>query len=197
MWGDSMFTKTMAFFWILVIIAFVAGFVIDRRDKRNKRKKSREHYDSVNENVFSSDFRIKAPEKPVKEPTMPYSPDLSKNTGYDYEVFCASILKDNDFTDIEVTPKSGDFGADIVATDEYGDVWVFQCKYYKSKVSNNAVQEVVTSMAHYGAVRAGIITSSTLTESARTLAKENNVMVCEKIGRNVDFSLIKDELVYK
>lgn len=179
---------------IVFIVAVIACVVVEWIPRKRKNNVGR--YDSVNTDVFSPGFRIKAPERPNAE-TIKYKPDLSRNTGYDYEVFCASILKDNDYYDIEVTPKSGDFGADIVATDEYGDRWVFQCKYYKGKVSNSAVQEVVSSMAHYGAVRAGIITSSTLTEPAMILAKENNVMVCEKIGRNIDFSLIKDELIYK
>lgn len=190
---DSGFVFIVAIFALILCVSvfIVVHFIVE-----TKQHKKREHYDSVNTSIFSSDFRIKAPERPKQE-FKEYEPDLSKNTGYDYEVFCASLLKDNDYYDIEVTPKSGDFGADIVATDEYGDRWVFQCKYYKSKVSNSAVQEVVSSMAHYKAVRAGLLTNSTLTEPAMILAKENNVMVVEKLGGNIDFSLIKDELTYK
>lgn len=180
-------------------LIIILGMILASGDlfgpSRKKKKKNREYYEQVNNDIFKSDFRVAAQKKAT--PAFAYTPDLSKNTGYDYEVFCASLLKDNDYYDIEVTPKSGDFGADIVATDEYGDRWVFQCKYYKGKVSNSAVQEVVSSMAHYNADRAGLLTNSTLTEPAMTLAKENNVMVVEKLGRNIDFSLIKDELIYK
>lgn len=115
---------------------------------------------------------IKKPKakKPVK--------DMS---GLDFESYCAKVLLSKGFTHVMVTPASGDFGADLIAQDDRGQKWVFQCKRYNGKVNNSAVQEVVAAKAHYKADKAGVMTNSRLTEKARQLAWENEIMLYECI----------------
>ena len=114
------------------------------------------------------------------ESTKPHK-NVKDMTGIEFEGYCAERLINNGFYKVSVTPPSGDYGADIVAYDKNGRKWVFQCKRFKNKVGNTAVQEVVAAKAHYKADMSAVITNSELTKGARQLARENGVTVYEKI----------------
>lgn len=101
-------------------------------------------------------------------------------SGEEYEKYCGEKIKTmNKVVKIQYTPITNDYGADIIAYSSDGTKAVIQCKRYKGKVNNTAVQEVVAALAHYNADKAIIMTNSTLTENARLLAKENGVKVIE------------------
>lgn len=107
---------------------------------------------------------------------------VKQMTGLEFEYHCAKYLMNTGrFKNVQVTPPSGDFGADIIATDKKGDRWVFQCKHYQSKVPNDAVQEVVAAKAHYKATKAAVMTNSQLQKKARQLAMENDIELFEMI----------------
>jgi len=100
--------------------------------------------------------------------------------GYQYEKKCAELLKRKGFTDVRVTPGSGDQGIDVIAylkKKKYG----VQCKYYEGTVGNKAVQEVFAGAAYYNCDVALVITNSTLTKSAKALASKLKVEVWENI----------------
>lgn len=105
-----------------------------------------------------------------------------RRAGYDFEHWCARYLEKHGFRNVQVTPASGDYGADIIARDKRGNVWVFQCKYYGHSVGNSAVQEVVGAKLHYGANCAGVMTNSRLTKQARELAEDNAVAIIEGLS---------------
>lgn len=101
-------------------------------------------------------------------------------TGYEYEEKCAKLLKAKGFTDVKVTPGSGDQGIDVLAkkgNKKYG----VQCKYYEGNVGNKAVQEAFAGASFYDCTIAMVITNSTLTEPAKKLAKKLGVEVWEGI----------------
>ena len=100
-------------------------------------------------------------------------------TGIEYEYYCANYLQRHGFYNVQVTPASNDYGADVIAYDGQGQKWVIQCKLYHGKVDNAAVQQVFTSMHHYGADRGMVITNSVLTDNAKRLAMENNISFVE------------------
>lgn len=112
---------------------------------------------------------------------LPSSNSKKKRTGIEYEEYCGAYLLKHGFHDVMLTPASGDYGADIVAKDEYNNTWVFQCKNYASKVGNGCVQEVVAAKNHYHASKAAVITNSNLTDKAKELAFENEVILFECI----------------
>jgi HJR/Mrr/RecB family endonuclease len=103
-------------------------------------------------------------------------------TGIDFEHHCAELLMKQGFREVIVTPPSGDYGADLIAYDRQGNKWVFQCKHYKGKVSNSAVQEIAAAKAHYRANKAAVMTNSKLTEQARQLAIENEILLFEMLS---------------
>lgn len=100
--------------------------------------------------------------------------------GYEYEQKCAELLKALNFSDIKVTPGSGDQGIDIIAY-KSGKKYGIQCKYYEGTVGNKAIQEVFTGAFYYDCSIALIITSSTLTKPAKELADKLDVEVWESI----------------
>lgn len=115
------------------------------------------------------------------ENTVPVHKNVDEMTRLEFERYCAEWLIYRDFYKVQITPPSNDYGADLVAYDKQGHKWVFQCKRFKNKVGNKAVQEVVAAKAHYQAEYAAVITNSELTKAARQLAKENNIVLYEKV----------------
>lgn len=102
-------------------------------------------------------------------------------TGYEYEEKCAKLLEAKGFSNVQVTPGSGDQGIDILATKEkikYG----VQCKYYEGTVGNKAVQEAYAGAKFYDCDIALVITNSTLTRPAQELASKLGVEVWENIN---------------
>lgn len=101
-------------------------------------------------------------------------------TGYEYEEKCARLLEAKGFSNVVVTPGSGDQGIDVLANkgkQKYG----VQCKYYEGTVGNKAVQEAYAGARYYDCDVALVITNSTLTGPAKELAKKLHVTVWENI----------------
>ncbi len=95
---------------------------------------------------------------------------------YDYEFKVAEHLKAKGFTNVNTTPKSGDYGADVLAEKD-GKRFCIQCKMYNSKnlVGVKAIQEIYTAKSYYKCDYALVFTTSDFTEQARKLAEQLNV----------------------
>lgn len=94
--------------------------------------------------------------------------------GYQYEKRCAQYLDKEGYTDIAVTPSSGDQGIDIIAYKE-GKKYGIQCKYYTGTVGNKAIQEAYAGAAFYSCDVAMVITNATFSKPATTLAEKLGV----------------------
>lgn len=94
--------------------------------------------------------------------------------GFAFETYIAKLYCKLGYTIEEVTKKSGDQGADVIA---YKDniKYVIQAKFYSNPVGNKAVQEVVASIGMYNANKGIVVTNSTFTLSAIELANANNI----------------------
>lgn len=90
-----------------------------------------------------------------------------------YEQFCAALLVNNGWR-TRMTRKSGDFGADVIATKE-GRVLVIQCKQWSKSVGIKAVQEAHAALSHYRATQAAVVTTTDYTTAAKALAKSTGV----------------------
>ncbi len=100
-------------------------------------------------------------------------------TGLEYEQYVAGRLRKEKYRHVEVTRGSGDFGADILAVDPWGNSISIQCKYYQGKVGVHAVQEIVAARQYYATERAMVITNSTFTPAAVRLAEQTGVELVE------------------
>lgn len=105
--------------------------------------------------------------------------DYDNMDGHDFEYFCANLLEENGYENVEVTKGSGDQGIDIIAYKEeikYG----IQCKCYASDIGNKAVQEAFAGKAFYGCHIAVVLTNRCFTKSAKELAEKNGVLLWDR-----------------
>ncbi len=102
-------------------------------------------------------------------------------TGQDYELFVERYLLGQGFRRIQHTGKTGDLGVDLVARKGL-HTYAVQCKFYSQPVDGSAIQQVVAGKACYGCDAALVVTNSTLTPGAWTLAERNHVEVLTEIA---------------
>lgn len=115
-----------------------------------------------------------------EEPTFHRHIESDAMSGVEFERHCAEILKRHGFSDVKLTPQTGDHGADIVAR-KNGELYVIQCKCYSSNVGFKAVQEIHTAKSLYHAQRAIVMTNSRFTQQAIEDAKRLGVILYEKV----------------
>lgn len=96
--------------------------------------------------------------------------------GYEFESYCGELLKRNGFENVDITPKSGDQGVDILATKD-GIKYAFQCKHYASPLGNTPIQEVHAGKQYYNCHVGVVMTNSSFTSSAITLAEATGVLL--------------------
>ena len=99
--------------------------------------------------------------------------------GHDFEYFCADLLRRNGFSDVSVTKGSGDQGVDVLAT-KGGIKYAIQCKNYASALGNTPVQEVNAGKTFYNCHVGVVMTNSTFTPGAKTLAQATGVLLWDR-----------------
>jgi hypothetical protein len=85
--------------------------------------------------------------------------DISNLSGYEFELLLMNKFISIGF-ECQQTPKTGDFGADLIVINKNETKIVIQCKRFKSKVNLKAVQEVIGALGHYSADLGVVITST-------------------------------------
>ena len=144
----------------LAITAVVLFLILDRKRIRERRQRRRERRAAWMEK-----------EKLRSSYVLNLSP-------YEYEEYIAEELRQEGFADVDTTPKSGDFGADVLARDGERTVCV-QCKRYAPghPVGVKAVQEIYSAKDYYGCDDAYIYTTSDYTKAAVDMANELGVIL--------------------
>ena len=105
--------------------------------------------------------------------------DFDNLDGAKFEEWCASLLRNNGFTNVEVTKASGDQGVDILA--QKNDIkYAIQCKCYSSNLGNSPVQEVHAGKSMYNCHVGVVMTNSYFTSSAKELAKVTGVLLWDR-----------------
>lgn len=99
--------------------------------------------------------------------------------GHDFEYYVARLLQAYGFENVSVTQGSGDYGVDIIAYAGEEKIAI-QCKHYAKPVGIKAVQEVYAGKMHYNAAEAVVVTNSTFTDAAFTLAQETGVRLWDR-----------------
>ena len=104
---------------------------------------------------------------------------MDEMEGHDFEYYCADILKERGFLEVEVTKGSGDFGADILAEKD-GVTYAIQCKCYDKPIGVKAVQEVYAGRDYYDRMVGVVMTNQYFTQPAVELAKKLNIMLWDR-----------------
>jgi HJR/Mrr/RecB family endonuclease len=99
-------------------------------------------------------------------------------SGEEFEMFLEQLFKRKGYK-VERVGHVSDYGADLII-DKDGTKTAVQAKCWKNPVSVKAIQEINTSMAHYSATKAMVVTNSRFTSNAVTLAKENDVELIDR-----------------
>ena len=99
--------------------------------------------------------------------------------GHDFEYYCADLLKEHGFSEVEVTRGSGDFGADILAEKD-GISYAIQCKCYDKPIGVKAVQEVYAGKDYYDCMVGAVMTNQYFTAPAVELAKKLKIMLWDR-----------------
>lgn len=100
--------------------------------------------------------------------------------GFTFEQYVAAVMKSLGY-DVQMTAQSGDFGVDILAKKD-GERIAVQIKRSRNFIGLGAVQEVVAGMYHYKCDRSMVVTNSTFSDAAKTLAASNN---CQLVDRSL------------
>lgn len=104
--------------------------------------------------------------------------------GHDFEYYCADVLRENGFTNVEVTKGSGDHGIDILA--EKDDItYAIQCKCYASDIGNAAVQQAHTGKSIYKKDIAVVLTNRYFTAQAKEEAAALGVKLWDRDKLNI------------
>ncbi|WP_019679980.1 restriction endonuclease [Ruminococcus flavefaciens] len=108
-------------------------------------------------------------------------------TGVDFEQYMLELFQRSDI-EVHDTPKSNDYGADLIIV--FKDVkFAVQCKYYSKPVGVKAVQEIIGALSYYQAQYGIVITNDSFTQQAKNLAATNNVLLLdEKLISSQSFS---------
>ena len=104
---------------------------------------------------------------------------MDEMEGHDFEYYCADILKERGFLEVEVTRGSGDFGADILAEKD-GVTYAIQCKCYDKPIGVKAVQEVYAGRDYYDRMVGVVMTNQYFTQPAVELARKLNIMLWDR-----------------
>jgi restriction system protein len=105
---------------------------------------------------------------------------INSLSGEDFERILMQKFEELGFKVIS-TPKTGDFGADIIVDTKNETRFVIQCKRFKNKVNLKAVQEVVGALPHYNGDIGIVITNSGFLSSAIKLAKSNDIELWDNL----------------
>lgn len=98
--------------------------------------------------------------------------------GHDFEYFCADLLRQKGFTEVEVTKGSGDYGVDILAEKD-GVTYGIQCKCYTSPVGVKAIQEAYAGRDYYDRMVGAVMTNQYFTSPAVEAAKKLKILLCD------------------
>ena len=114
--------------------------------------------------------------KIIKRREQKYMDDLN---GHEFEYYCAQLLADSGYQDVEVTKGSGDFGVDILCEKD-GVSYAVQCKCYDGPVGVHAIQEVYAGKAYYDRMVGVVMCNQYFTEPAVKMAKKLNIMLFDR-----------------
>lgn len=115
----------------------------------------------------------------IHERVLMYNNKFDYMEGHDFEEYCAVLLKNIGYQNVEVTKGSNDNGIDILAT--LGGVkYGIQCKCYSSDIGVKAIQEAYAGAKYYNCHVPVVLTNQYFTRQAQELADRTNVLLWDR-----------------
>lgn len=105
--------------------------------------------------------------------------EMDEMEGVDFEDFCATLLSQRGFDEIELTKASGDYGIDILAEKE-GITFAIQCKRYCEPVGVKAIQEAYAGRDYYDRMVGVVMTNQYFTAPAVEAAKKLKILLWDR-----------------
>lgn len=99
--------------------------------------------------------------------------------GHDFEYYCADLLKQKGFIEVEVTKGSGDYGIDILAEKD-GVTYAIQCKCYGTPVGVKAIQEAYAGKDYYDRMVGAVLTNQYFTTPAVEAARKLKILLWDR-----------------
>lgn len=109
--------------------------------------------------------------------------DIDNMEGHEFEHWCANLLRENGFSNVEVTRGSGDQGVDILAQKD-GIKYAVQCKCYSKDLGNKPVQEVNAGKTIYHCQIGAVMTNRYFTQGAKEAAEATGVLLWDRDSLN-------------
>lgn len=114
----------------------------------------------------------------INDTTLAEIDQLDGDTFESYTFILMSVLG---YANVRKTQASNDYGIDVICEKD-GVRYGIQCKRYQGSVGREAVQQVHSGLNHYGCDKGVVITNSTFTRNAYTLARENGITLIDRRG---------------
>lgn len=105
--------------------------------------------------------------------------ELDDMEGHEFEYYCANLLEQKGFLEVEVTKGSGDFGIDVLAQKD-GITYAIQCKCYSSPVGVKAIQEAYAGRDYYDCMVGVVLTNQYFTTPAVQAAKKLKIVLWDR-----------------
>ena len=105
--------------------------------------------------------------------------ELDEMEGLDFEYYCAELLRNRGFIEVEVTKSSGDYVIDILAEKE-GVTYAIQCKRYNGPVGVKAVQEAYAGRDFYDRMVGCVLTNQYFTQPAVDAAQKLKILLWDR-----------------
>ena len=109
---------------------------------------------------------------------IPLITEIDRMEGLDFEHYVARLLRHQGYV-ATVTKASGDLGVDIVAQ-KGQHRYAVQTKRHAKPISRQAISDAVAGMGYYHCDQAMVVTNSTFTPGAITLAQSNGCMLVDR-----------------
>lgn len=178
--GILLFIKQMPFWsWIILVVLFL--IVIFNKLMEQENHVSRRNYRGQIELFFINLYyflfkRNKIIKSGINE--------IDKMSGKDFEFYLKHLFEKLGYKAVHIghsySGHRGDFGGDLIIEKD-GIKTVIQAKCYNGLVGIDAVREVMGAMKYYQCQRAMVVTNSSYTDEAITMAQSADV---ELWGRN-------------
>jgi restriction system protein len=104
--------------------------------------------------------------------------NIDEMSGLEFENYLKNVLSHQGYS-VEKTPATGDLGVDLIAERGHSRLAI-QVKRYQGKVSRTAVSDAVAGMHHYSCNGSMVITNSSFSPGAISLAESNQCILIDR-----------------